>query len=184
MEKTRIADHAAGRWARYVRQTVKANKTGQSFEDWLRQLRSSRSGVRITRTSEHHRLRRAAVALPEALRRPSGDAELPVTRRGRTWMRKGILYERRVGRSWMTVKTDRFWQLTGALGDERPPCEKPLGKEEQICAYGMCGVQAINLRGKPATECVWCGDDCDGYRAADRNLALPTGNLIKRTRSH
>lgn len=63
----------------------------------------------------------------------------------------------------MTTKTDRFWQLTATLDGERPPCEMPLGKEDQIRAYGMCGVKATNLCGKPATECAWCSDDCDGH---------------------
>lgn len=40
----------------------------------------------------------------------------------------------------MATKTDRFWQLTSALGGTRPPCEMPLGKDDQIRAFGMCGV--------------------------------------------
>jgi hypothetical protein len=63
----------------------------------------------------------------------------------------------------MTVKTDRFWQLTPTLGGTRPSCEMPLGKEDQIRADGMCGVKGINLCGKPATECAWCSEDCDGH---------------------
>ena len=39
----------------------------------------------------------------------------------------------------------------------------PLGKEDQIRAYGICGVQATDLCSKPATECAWCSDDCDGH---------------------
>ncbi len=53
----------------------------------------------------------------------------------------------------MAVKTDRFRELTSTLGVTRAPCEMPLGKEDQIRAYGMCGVKATNLCGKPATEC-------------------------------
>lgn len=63
----------------------------------------------------------------------------------------------------MNVKTDRFWQLTATLGGTRPGCEMPLGKEDQIRAYGMCGVKATNLCGKPATECAWCDYGCDGH---------------------
>ncbi len=63
----------------------------------------------------------------------------------------------------MTAKTDRFWHLTVTLGGTRPPCEMPLGKEDQIRAFGMCGIKATNLCGKPATECAWCSDDCDGH---------------------
>jgi hypothetical protein len=63
----------------------------------------------------------------------------------------------------MTVKMGRVWELTCTLCGVRPPCEMPLGKEDQIRAYGMCGVQGINLCGKPASECAWCSDDCDGH---------------------
>jgi len=64
----------------------------------------------------------------------------------------------------MTVKTDRFWQLTATLGGVRSTCEMLLGKEAQVRAFGLCGVQATDLCGKPATECAWCSDDCDGHR--------------------
>lgn len=63
----------------------------------------------------------------------------------------------------MTVKTGRFWQLAATPAGVRSPCEMPLGKEDQIRAYGMCGVKATNLCGKPAPECAWCSDDCDGH---------------------
>jgi hypothetical protein len=63
----------------------------------------------------------------------------------------------------MIAKTDRFWELTATLGGESSPCDMPLGKEGQIRAYGMCGVQATDLCSKPATECAWCSDDCDGH---------------------
>lgn len=54
-------------------------------------------------------------------------------------------------------------RLTATLGGERLPCEMPLGKEDQIRAYGICGVKATDLCGKPATECAWCSDDGDGH---------------------
>jgi hypothetical protein len=63
----------------------------------------------------------------------------------------------------MSVKTDRFWQLSATLDGRRPSCEMPLGKEDEIRAYGMCGVKATDLCSKSATECVWCSDNCDGH---------------------
>jgi len=49
----------------------------------------------------------------------------------------------------MTVKTDRFWQLTGTLGGTRPSCEMPIGKGDQIRGYGMCGVKATDFAAGP-----------------------------------
>ena len=84
----------------------------------------------------------------------------------------------------MTAKTDRFWKLTATLGCERPPCEMPLGKEEQIRAFGMCGVKAIDLCGKPATECAWCSDAhrIDASQLAPRTSARLAGGIRRQSR--